>query len=67
MQTPTRIVGRMIGAVNLGQMIAATVLEGETRAGDHHLRILKYKLGVKGDREAVLNYAKEVLRAVAEW
>ena len=67
MQTPVRILGRMIGAINLNRMIAATALEGENKAGDANLRTLKYKLGVKGDRQAVLNYAQEVLRSIKEW
>lgn len=68
MQTPARITGRMVGVTRLNQLITALTKEnaGELVGFNAYLTT-KVELGIKGSRDGVLEYAREVLSGVATW
>jgi len=68
MQTPVRITGRMVGVTRLNQLIQALTDENEGRMVRFNAYLTtKRELGIKGSREGVLEYAKEVRSNIANW
>lgn len=68
--TPAVLTGRMIGAFRLQVLIKACEVEAtglKMTRGPSALSILKRELRVKGNREGVLKYAREVAATVADW
>ncbi len=63
------VTGKNIGILRLRTLISACELEGKglKRRGSSALSILKRELGVKGNRETVLEAARATLANVANW
>lgn len=68
-QRASIISGKHIGIYRLKVMISACELEakGLKRRGMSALQMLKRELGIKGNRETVLEIARETACNVASW